>query len=148
MLNYWKTQVNLNPNLLFSNDMSQNLDDEGQLVSMLLEANKYVRYACICDSEGKILWNSRRNNIESMMTLEDTKASVKRACENWRERDKLSGKIGRGRFAIVDYEKLKRVTVPLANKHLLYIHVEGNKPEYIGDIMNIVKYVEEHPSQK
>jgi len=128
--------------------MSEQVEDEGKLVSMMLEANKNIRYACICDSEGKILWNSRRNDIVSMMTLEDTKASVKRACENWRERDKLSGKIGKGRFSLVDYEKLKRVTVPLANKHLLYIHVEGNKPEYMGDIMNIVKYVEEHPSQK
>ncbi len=135
-------------NLLFSKDMSEQLEDEGKLVSMMLEANKNIRYACICDSEGKILWNSRRNDIVSMMTLEDTKASVKRACENWRERDKLSGKIGKGRFSLVDYEKLKRVTVPLANNHLLYIHVEGNKPEYMEDIMNIVKYVEEHPSQK
>ena len=128
--------------------MSEQVEDEGKLVSMMLEANKNIRYACICDSEGKILWNSRRNDIVSMMTLEDTKASVKRACENWSERDKLSGKIGKGRFSLVDYEKLKRVTVPLANNHLLYIHVEGNKPEYMGDIMNIVKYVEEHPSQK
>ncbi len=64
-------------NLLFYKDMSQDLDDEGKLVSMMLEANKNVRYACICDSEGKILWNSRRKDIESMITLEDTKASVK-----------------------------------------------------------------------
>ncbi len=128
--------------------MSEEMDDEGKLVSMMLEANKNVRYACISDSEGKILWNSRRNNIVSMITLEETKAPVKRACENWRERDKLSGKIGRGRFSLVDYEKLKRVTVPLANNHPLYIHIEGDKPEYIGDILKIVKYVEEHPSQK
>lgn len=33
--------------------MSQQLDDEGKLVSMLMEANKYVRYAAICDKEGK-----------------------------------------------------------------------------------------------
>ncbi len=135
-------------NLLFSKDMSEQVEDEGKLVSMMLEANKNIRYACICDSEGKILWNSRRNDIVSMMTLEDTKASVKRACENWRERDKLSGKIGKGRFSLVDYEKLKRVTVPLANNHLLYMHVEPDKPEYMGDIMNIIKYVQEHPSQK
>ena len=128
--------------------MSEELDDEGRLVSMMLEANDNVRYACICDSEGKILWNSRRNDIQSMLTLEDTKASVKAACENWKERDKLSGKIGKGNFAIVDYDKLKRITIPLANKHLLYMHIEPNKPEYMGDIRNIIKYVEEHPSQK
>jgi len=126
--------------------MSPDMDDEGKLVSMILEANKNVRYACICDDEGKILWNSRRNDIQSLMTLEDTKASLKRACENWKERDKLSGKIGRGRYAIVDYEKLKRITVPLINNHLLYIHVEGDQREYIGDVMKIVDWVAEHTS--
>ena len=128
--------------------MSEQMGDEGRLVDMLLEANKNVRYACICDSEGKILWNSRRNDIQSMLTLEDTKASLKIACEIWKERDKLSGKIGKGRYAIVDYEKLKRITVPLKNNHLLYLHVEPDKPAYIGDILKIIKYVEEHPSQK
>jgi len=123
-------------------------DDEGRLVSMMLEANKNVRYACICDTEGKILWNSRRNDIQSMLTLEETKDSVKTACENWRNRDKLVEKIGKGRFAVVDYEKLKRVTVPLKNNHLLYMHVEAHEREYIGDVLNIIKYVDEHPSQK
>jgi len=126
--------------------MTQELDREGKLVSMILEANKNVRFACICDSDGKILWNSRRNDVQSLISLEDTKASLKRACENWKERDKLSAKIGRGRYAIVDYEKLKRITVPLRNNHLLYVHVEGDKPEYIGDIMKIVDWVAEHPS--
>ncbi|KKL93475.1 hypothetical protein LCGC14_1874350 [marine sediment metagenome] len=129
-------------------EMSQDMDDEGKLVSMLLEANKDVRYACICDSDGKILWNSRRNDIKSLMTLEETKASLKRACENWKDRDKLSAKIGKGKFAIVGYEKIKRITVPLKNNHMLFLSVEGDKPEYIGDILKIVKYVEEHPSQK
>ena len=129
--------------IIFAN-MSQEMDDEGKLVSMVLEANKNVRYACICDSEGKIIWNSRRNDIQSLMTLEDTKASLKRACENWKDRDKLSAKIGRGRYAIVDYEKLKRITVPLSNNHLLYVHVEGDKPEYIGDIMKIVSYTQKN----
>ena len=128
--------------------MLEGLDDEGRLVSMMLEANENVRYACICDSEGKILWNSRRENIVSLLTLEETKDSVKKACENWKGRDQLAGKIGKGNFAIVDYEKLKRITVPLANNHLLYIHVEPKKPEYMGDILNIIKYVEEHPLQK
>ena len=128
--------------------MSAEMDDEGRLVSMLLEANKNVRYACICDSEGKILWNSRRNDIQSMLTLQDTRDSIKKACENWMERDKLSEKIGRGRYAIVDYEKLKRITIPLKNNHLLYMHVEPDKPAYIGDILKIIKYVEKHPSQK
>ena len=128
--------------------MSEEMDDDRRLVDNMLEANKNVRYACICDGEGKILWNSRRDNIESMLTLEETRDSVKAACEQWSKRKKLSEKIGKGKFALVDYEKLKRITIPLANNHLLYMHIEANKPEYMGDILNIIKYVEEHPSQK
>ena len=127
--------------------MSQDTDDEGKLVSMILEANKFVRYACICDSEGKILWNCCRSDIQSIMTLEDTQESLKIAIENWKKRDKITEKIGRGKYAIVGYEKLKRISIPLRNNHLLYVHVEGNKPEYIGDMMKIVDYVAEHSSQ-
>ena len=126
--------------------MAQEVDPEGRLVSMILEANKNVRYACICDSDGNILWNSRRNDIQSLITLEETKASLKMALENWKKRDNITAKIGKGKYAIVGYEKLKRVTVPMRNNHLLYVHVEGDKPEYIGDIMKIVDWVAEHPS--
>ena len=128
--------------------MSEEMDDEGRLADNMMEANQNVRYACICDSEGEILWNSRRDNIQSLITLEETKASLKTACEIWRNRDKLAGEIGKGNYAIVDYEKLKRITVPLANNHLLYMHIEPDKPAYIGDILKIIKFVEEHPSQK
>jgi len=125
--------------------MSHEVDPEGRLVSMILEANENIRYACICDGDGKILWNSRRNDIQSLITLEDTKASLKMALENWKKRDNITAKIGKGKYAIVGYEKLKRVTVPMRNNHLLYVHVEGDKPEYIGDIMKIVDWVAEHP---
>jgi len=125
--------------------MAQEVDPEGRLVSMILEANKNVRYACICDVDGNILWNSRRNDIQSLITLEDTKASLKMALENWKKRDNITAKIGKGKYSIVGYEKLKRVTVPMRNNHLLYVHVEGDKPEYIGDIMKIVDWVAEHP---
>jgi len=126
--------------------MSHEVDPEGRLVSMILEANENIRYACICDDNGNILWNSRRNDIQSLITLEDTKASLKMALENWKKRDNITAKIGKGKYAIVGYEKLKRVTVPMRNNHLLYVHVEGDKPEYIGDIMKIVDWVAEHPS--
>ena len=126
--------------------MSQ-MDYEGKLCSMILEANKHVRYATICDSDGKILWNSRRNNLQSLITLEDTKDSLKRVLGNWKEREKLSEKIGRGRYNVEDYEKLKIITVPLKNNHLLYVHVDRSQPEWIGDIIKIVDWVEEHPSE-
>ena len=127
--------------------MSQQMNDEGKLVSMIMEANKNIRYGAICDSAGKILWTSHRNNVSNILTLEETKATLKRALDTWKERDELSSKIGKGRFAVVGYDKIKRITVPLKNDHMLFLSVEGDKPEFMGDILNICKWVEEHPSQ-
>ena len=123
----------------------QEMDDEGKLVSMIMEANQYVRFAAICDQEGKILWNSHRNDVKNILTFEETKQSLKRALETWKKRDELSAKIGKGKYAIVGYEKIKRITVPLRNNHMLFLSVEGEKPEYIKDVLNIVEWVEKHP---
>ena len=123
------------------------MDDEGKLVNMMMEANKYVRFAAICDSNGVIQWSSYRNDVNNILSLEETKASLIRSLATWKDREELSSKIGKGRFAIVGYDKIKRITVPLKNDHMLFLSVEGDKPEYIKDVMNIVKWVEEHPSQ-
>jgi len=124
--------------------MAQTIESEGKLVSMIMEANKYARFAAICDNEGNILWNSHRNEVNNILTLEETKSSLKRSIQTWKDRDGLSSKIGRGRYAIVSYEKIKRITVPLHSGNMLFVSVEGEKPEYIGDIMKIVEYVEQH----
>ena len=127
--------------------MSQQLDDEGKICSMLMEANKYVRYTAVCDQEGKILWQSFRDGVNKILTLDETKAFLKRAFDNWKVREGLSPKIGHGKYAIVGYEKIKRITIPLKNGHLLFASVEGDKPEYIKDMIKIVEFVQDHPSQ-
>ena len=126
--------------------MSQEMDDEGRLCSMIMEANKYARFAAVCDREGKILCNSRRNNVDHLLTQEETNESLKRAVASWHSRDNLTEKLGNGRYAVVGYDNLTRMTVPLKNDHLLLVTVEGKKPQYVGDIVKIVDYVQKHPS--
>jgi hypothetical protein len=59
--------------------MSQQLDDEGKLVSMIMEANKDYRFAGICDVDGNILWSSKRDNVGKLLSLDETKSWLKRA---------------------------------------------------------------------
>ncbi len=122
------------------------MDSEEKICDIVLEANQYARYAAVCDREGKILCNSRRNNVEHLLTQEDTNESLKRAVESWHSRDNLTEKLGNGRYAVVGYDNLTRITVPLKNDHLLLVTVEGKKPQYVGDIVKIVDYVQKHPS--
>lgn len=122
------------------------LDSEGKLVSMIMEGISSARFALICDKDCRILWNSKRNNVSNILTIEDTKRSLKRALGSWNDRHGLSSKIGKGRYAVAVYEKIKRVTVPLSNGHMLFVSLEGEIPTDVENIITIVKWVENNPS--
>ena len=119
---------------------------EEKLCSMIMKGNKYVRFVAICDKDAEILWEGHRNETDNILTLEETKASLKRSIDTWRKRDEFTDKIGEGRCAIVRYKKIKRVTVPLKNEHMLFVSIQGDKPEHIEDLIKTVDNVELHYS--
>jgi hypothetical protein len=46
------------------------------------------------------------------------------AVNGWKTRSQLANKIGKGKYVLAEYEKIKRITMPLGNDHLLYITTE------------------------
>ncbi|AJM93060.1 hypothetical protein [Nitrosopumilus piranensis] len=124
---------------------TQNVNEnEEKLLNMILGEIPSSRVAIICDHDGNILWNSVRDNTTSYLSVDETKESLKRSIETWEKRDKLSEKIGKGKYAIVAYDKIKRITVPLPNNHLLFVSLEGEEFGNIQNIMTIVNWVEEN----
>lgn len=125
--------------------VTQNINEnEEKLLNMILGEIPSSRIAIICDHDGNILWNSIRDNTTSYLTIDETKESLKRSIESWKKRDMLSEKIGKGKYAIVAYDKIKRITVPLPNNHLLFVSLEGEESGNIQNIMTIVNWVEEN----
>ena len=128
--------------------MSQSASEhEEKLLNMILGEIPSSRVAMICDHDGNILWNSIRDNITSYLSMDETKESLKRSIKSWQERDKLSAKIGNGRYAIVAYDKIKRITIPLPNNHLLFVSLEGEEFGNVKNIMAIVDWVNANMGQ-
>ena len=46
------------------------------------------------------------------------------AIKAWKTRGELAPKIGKGKYVLAEYEKLKRITMPLGEGHMLYITTE------------------------
>ncbi|MDH3312430.1 MAG: hypothetical protein OEM28_04680 [Nitrosopumilus sp.] len=123
-----------------------------KLLNMLMDFNSDIRFAAVCDKNGEILWNSKRTNVRNMVPLSDTKKTLQRAVSAWEERSKIADIVGRGMYVIAAYEKIKRITIPLDNKHILFISIDNpplrstNKKSYghlveMGKIMSIVDFV-------
>jgi len=131
------------------------LEKYEQLLNMLMDFNKDVRFAAVCNSKGEILWHSQRTGIRNIVPLADTKKTLQRAVGAWEERAKVSNIVGRGLYTIAAYEKIKRITIPLDKGNLLFISVDntplktskgksyGHLVE-MGKIMSIVDFVNEN----
>ena len=126
------------------------MEKHEKLLNMLMEFNPLVRFTAVCSKNGDIEWSSQRDNVTNIIPIEETKASIKRAVESWDARQNLSQNgTGAGMYTITAYEKIKRITIPLDDDHILFISTDnvpkGDK-DYgrlvgMGDIMSIVDFI-------
>jgi hypothetical protein len=108
-----------------------------------MNIDPHVRLITICDINGKIMYSDYREGIENLLSPDESKKSLKLAIDAWRTRSSLAPKIGRGKYVLAEYEKVKRITMPLGKNHLLYITTEIQ-----ADHDNIIHKILELPAQK
>jgi hypothetical protein len=83
-----------------------------------------IRLVTICSLDGKIMQSGHRQGVTNLLTPEESKKSLDLAINAWKTRSELAPKIGRGKYVLAEYEKIKRITMPLGNNHVLYITTE------------------------
>ncbi len=83
-----------------------------------------IRMVTICDMNGKIMFSDHKAGVSNLLTPDESKRSLEMAINAWKERTRLAPKIGKGKYVLAEYEKIKRITMPLGDTHLLYITTE------------------------
>ncbi len=96
----------------------------GKLCKSVINIVSNIRFAGICDESGEIKYGGQREGVEDMLSSEETRKSNLQALARWGLRNSLSSKIGKGKYAMAEYEKIKRITIPLDDDHLLLITTE------------------------
>ena len=100
--------------------------DYGKLCKEILDLDPKIRFAGICDDTGETKFGGQREGIKNLLSPEETKRSNLQALARWALRNSLSPKVGKGKYAMAEYEKVKRITIPLDNSHLLLVTTEVN----------------------
>ncbi len=98
--------------------------DYDKVCKDVLGLDPKIRFAGICDDEGDTKYGGLREGITSHLSPEETKKSVQLALGRWGLRDALIQKTGKAKYAMAEYEKVKRVTMPLNDDYLLLISME------------------------
>ncbi len=95
--------------------------DYGKFFDEILQLDKNIRFAAIYDGQfhAKFIIG-----IQWYLEEEEIKSSLSRSQRRWDSRKKLSYKIGEPRFAMAQYGKVNRITIPLENDGLILITTE------------------------
>jgi hypothetical protein len=115
--------------------------DYGKLCEEILSLDPKIRYAGICDETGELRYGGQREGIHNLLSSDETKRSNLQALARWGLRNSLAPKIGKGKYSMTEYEKIKRITVPLQNNHLLLVttEIEADHIHIINKILNLIK---------
>jgi hypothetical protein len=99
--------------------------DYEKLCNEILMIDPKIRYAGICDETGETKYGGQREGVKNLLSSDEIKKSNLQALARWALRNLLSSKVGKGIYAMAEYEKVKRITMPLEyNGHLLLITTE------------------------
>ena len=112
-----------------------------QLIDTIMNNDKNIRFATICNMVGDIEVTGQSEGIEKFLTTEETKESLENAAKAWIHAKKtISKKIGNGLYTFTAYEKLKRVTVPLEDGYLLLATMDnaGEQTQTMDGILKLV----------
>lgn len=89
-----------------------------------MKSDQKIRVVTISDLKGEIMYSGHREGTMNLLSSKESKKSLEMALEGWKIRAELAPKLGRGKYVLAEYEKIKRITMPLGENHLLYVTTE------------------------
>jgi hypothetical protein len=106
----------------------------------IINIDPKIRLVTLCDINGKIMYSRHREGVTNLLSNEESKKSLELAMNAWKTRSKLAPKIGKGKYVLAEYEKIKRITMPFGNDLLLYLTTEVEADH--SNILNRIRKLE------
>ena len=110
--------------------------DVKSAVTKLLAMSPSIRVATICDMNGKVTFSARRKAVKNMLSHKESQTSLRISAKNMKGRRTLSRKLGKCKYTLAEYDRIKRIVMPAGRSHLIFVTCS---PSY--DHMKIVRKV-------
>ena len=98
-----------------------NYSEYGEFFNQVLGLDQNIRFVAIHDGQFKAKY---RTETVGYFEDEEIKSSLAEAQNRWDSRKKLSFKIGEPKFAMAQYGKINRITIPLGNEGVILVTTE------------------------
>ena len=93
----------------------------GEFFDQVLELDDGVRFVAVYDGSFKAKY---QKGVEGYFKEEEIKLSLSEAHNRWDSRKMLSFRIGEPKFAMAQYGKINRITIPLSSEGIILVTTE------------------------
>ncbi|AJM93143.1 DUF6659 family protein [Nitrosopumilus piranensis] len=114
--------------------------DFEKLYSDTMNLNSSIRYAAIQNSAGVKIAGGFRDGISPILSDEELEMMHYHASQRWQTRKNIEHKIGPAKYALAEYDKIKRITFPVDETHLLMIttEIDADHTSIIKKILDLI----------
>ena len=100
--------------------------DFDRLFTDVMKIDSTIRYAAIQNHDGEKICGGFRENINPILNDDELKMMHYYASQRWHTRKNIEHKLGNTKYAMAEYDKLKRISFPINKKYLLLLTTEIN----------------------
>ena len=91
------------------------------LANKILKLSPSIRYVTVASLNGKILISAHKKTVKTTLSKSESRSSLQMAARGWKQRKALAKKLGRCKYVVAEYDRVKRITLPAGKNNLLYI---------------------------
>lgn len=115
--------------------------DFEKLFTDVMNVDSTIRYAAIQNNAGEKINGGFRENINPILNDDELKMMHQYASQRWQTRKNIEHKLGNTKYAMAEYDKLKRISIPINENHLLMLTTETNSDhtKIINKILELIQ---------
>ena len=100
--------------------------DFDRLYDDIMKIDSTIRYAAVQSEYGEKICGGFRENVTPILSSEELKMMHYYASQRWETRKNIEHKLGCTKYAMAEYEKLKRISIPINHKYMIMLAIELN----------------------
>ena len=89
-----------------------------------------IRFASVYNESGEVISGGMRKDKESLLNPEEAKMSIYYSKHMFEKHTNLSHRVGKERYSMTEYQKVKMISIPLQDGNLLLISIETNADHF------------------
>ena len=115
--------------------------DFDRLYADVLKVDSTIRYAAIQNNTGEKIAGGFRENINPILSNDELKMMHYYASQRWETRKNIEHKLGNTKYAMAEYDKLKRITFPINKKYMLLLttEIDTDHANVIDKILELIR---------